>query len=271
MKKSQSSGTIRAGIGGWTYDPWRETFYPANVPKKNELHYASRQVTAIEINGTFYRLQTPAVFAKWRDETPDDFMFSIKAPRYLTHRKVLAEAKDSIPRFIASGLGELKQKLGPILWQLPPTMPFNAVDLGAFLESLPTTIDTLPLRHVLEVRHETFMSAEYVDLARKHGVTTVYADTEEYPTFADVTGPFVYARLRRAQASEATGYPKPDLDAWMKRVQTWASGSAPDDLHYIASATSTPKSAARDVFVFFINGAKERAPAAAKHFLSLIR
>ena len=264
----KQAGRIRASIGGWTYEPWEETFYPADLPKKSQLNYAARQVTAIEINGTFYRLQKPAVFAKWRDDTPEDFVFSIKAPRYLTYRKVLSEAVDSVPRFLASGLSELQQKLGPILWQLPPSLRFDAADLGKFLEVLPTTLDGVPLRHVLEVRHQSFMTPDYIDLAKQHSIATVFAHTDEYPTFADVTADFVYARLRKAIATEPTGYPERDLQAWSERARSWAEGGAPDDLPYVSK--TKPVKAPRDVFVFFINGAKERAPAAAKHLLKLL-
>lgn len=262
------SGKVRAGIGGWTYEPWEETFYPADLPKKSQLHYASRQVTAIEINGTFYRLQKPAVFAKWRDDAPEDFAFAIKAPRYLTYRKVLSEANDSIPRFLGSGLSELQQKLGPILWQLPPSLRFDAEDIAKFLEVLPATLDGLPLRHVLEVRHKSFMAPEYVELAKKHSVATVFAHTDEFPNFADVSADFVYARLRKAVATEPTGYSEADLQEWSKRAQLWAEGGAPDDLPYVSD--EKPPKKPRDVFVFFINGAKERAPAAAKHLLKLL-
>jgi uncharacterized protein YecE (DUF72 family) len=265
---SKTAGRIRAGIGGWTYEPWEETFYPSDLPKKSQLNYASRQVTAIEINGTFYRLQKPEVFAKWRDDTPDDFVFAIKAPRYLTYRKELSGAVPSLPRFLASGLSSLQQKLGPILWQLPPTLHFDAADIAAFLEALPHTLDGLPLRHVLEVRHKTFVDPSYVELAKKHSVATVFAHTDEFPNFADVTADFVYARLRKAEASEPTGYSKPDLQAWSERAKLWAAGGAPDDLPYVTDAP--PPKKPRDVFVFFINGAKERAPAAAKHLLTLI-
>lgn len=265
---SKTAGRIRAGIGGWTYEPWEETFYPSELPKKSQLNYASRQVTAIEINGTFYRLQKPEVFAKWRDDAPDDFVFSIKAPRYLTYRKVLSEALPSVPRFLASGLSSLGPKLGPIMWQLPPTLHFNPDDIAAFLQALPHTLDDLPLRHVLEVRHKSFMDPAYVDLARKHSIATVFAHTDEFPNFADVTADFVYARLRKSQATEPTGYSKADLDAWGKRAKLWAQGGAPDDLPYVTN-TAPPKKP-RDVFIFFISGAKEHNPAAAKHLLTLL-
>jgi uncharacterized protein YecE (DUF72 family) len=262
------AGRIRVGIGGWTYEPWEQTFYPADLPKKSQLKHASRQVTAIEINGTFYRLQKPEVFAKWRDETPEDFVFAVKAPRYLTYRKVLADAVPSIPRFLASGLSSLEAKLGPVLWQLPPSLHFDAADIESFLAALPRTLDGLPLRHALEVRHETFMDPAYVALARKYSVATVFAHTDEFPNFADISADFVYARLRKAVASEPTGYPLPELQAWSERARLWAAGGVPADLPYVTN-DDVPKQP-RDVFIFFINGAKERAPAAAKHLLTLL-
>ena len=261
-------GRIRAGMGGWNYEPWRKTFYPKDVTKAGELAYASRQVTAIEVNGTFYRLQSPAVFEKWRAESPDDFVFSIKAPRFIVNRRVLREAESALPRFLASGLSELGPKLGPILWQLAPTKAFDAADIDAFLQLLPDTLGGLPLRHALEVRHASFMTAEYLALARKHSVATVFADTDKYPSFADVTGEFVYARLMRTVSSQQTGYSKPALKKWLERARTWAQGAAPTDLPRVEKTQCSARP--RDVFMFFISGAKERAPAAATHLLSLL-
>jgi uncharacterized protein YecE (DUF72 family) len=262
------SGRIRAGMGGWTYEPWRETFYPADLAKSAELHYASRQVTAIEINGTFYRLQTPAVFEKWRDQTPDDFVFSVKAPRYIVQRRALGESKDAVPRFLASGLAQLRDKLGPILWQLAPEKTFDAAEIESFLKLLPAELEGVPLRHALEVRHESFLNPEFIALAREYGVTTVYDDDDEYPGIADVTGSFVYARLRRTESSMTTGYSGQALRTWANRAHVWAHGGEPDDLPRVQK--SIAKEVPRDVFVFFIAGAKERAPAAARHFISLL-
>lgn len=236
--------------------------------KKGELAYASRQVSAIEINSTFYRLQTPAVFAKWRDETPDDFMFSLKAPRYITNRRVLRDAKNFLPRFFESGLSELGSRLGPILWQLAPTTTFDADDLDAFLHLLPQELNGRRLRHALEVRHDSFMTPDYLALARKHGVATVFADTDEYPSFADVTGEFIYARLMRTISSEPTGYSKPALRAWAARAQAWSCGREPDDLPRVSP--DAVESKPRDVFMFFISGAKERAPAAAVQLIAMV-
>jgi uncharacterized protein YecE (DUF72 family) len=262
-------GHIRVGIGGWNYEPWRETFYPPGTVQSRELDYASRQVTSIEINGTFYRLQKPEVFAKWRDSTPEAFMFSIKAPRFIVQRKDLASAGTAVERFIASGITELKSKLGPILWQLAPTKKFDAHDLDAFLALLPAIADKLPLRHALEVRHASFLNREFLEIARQHDVAVVYEDDDTHAGFADLTSRFVYARLRRSAASVVTGYSLDALKQWSRRAQTWAQGKEPTDLPRIASQ---PKAAAqpRDVFIYFINGAKERAPAAARKLLSIL-
>jgi uncharacterized protein YecE (DUF72 family) len=199
-------GTIRVGIGGWTYEPWRKTFYPADIAQSRELDYASRQVTSIEINGTFYRLQKPAVFAKWHDATPDGFVFSVKAPRFIVQRNELASAGSAIERFLASGVTELKSKLGPILWQLADTKKFDAEDIDDFVSLLPPAAGELPLRHALEPRHESFLSKDFLEITRRHGVAVVYEDDAKHPGFADLTSTFVYARLRRSTASCATGY-----------------------------------------------------------------
>ena len=259
--KAEKEGRIRVGIGGWTYEPWRKTFYPEDLTQARELEYASRQVTAIEINGTFYRLQKPDTFAKWRDQTPDDFVFSLKAPRYATMRKVLGEAGEAIERFVESGLAELGPKLGPLLWQFAPTKRFDAADIEAFLKLLPKKIAGRPARHVLEPRHESFETPEFVTLARKYGAAIVYTDSEDYPSIGDITADFFYARLMRAQSSVKTGYSSVALDAWTKIARTFARGSEPAEFPRVTDGGQ--KSGARDVFVFFINGAKERAPAAA--------
>lgn len=260
---------IRVGIGGWTYAPWRDNFYPEGLAHAKELEYASRQVTAIEVNGTFYGLQKPATFARWRDAVPDDFVFSLKAPRYATHRTTLADAGDSIAGFIDSGFIELGDKLGPLLWQLPPHKTFDADDVAAFLELLPAVVDGRPLRHVLEVRHVSFMTEDYLRIARGRGVATVFTDSTDYPSFADITGEFIYARLLRSDAKRVAGYAPKSLDAWHRRALLWARGDAPDDLPYIAPATGA--TTRRDVYIYFINGAKERAPNAARALLERLR
>ncbi|MCM5680779.1 DUF72 domain-containing protein [Schlegelella sp. S2-27] len=259
---AKKTGTIRCGIGGWNYEPWRETFYPQGLPQRLELHHASRQLSAIEINSTFYRAPAPDTYRKWHDETPDDFVFSAKAPRYVTHRKHLAEAADSALRFIEGAL-HLQAKLGALVWQLPPTTRFDAADLGAFLTALPDEGDGRALRHVLEVRHDSFVCEEYVALAREHGVATVFTDSDKYPNLADLTADFVYARLMRSRAEVESGYPGAELDAWAERARAWAAGSQPDDLPRVASDAPVKKKS-RDVFIYFISSAKERNPAAAR-------
>jgi uncharacterized protein YecE (DUF72 family) len=266
LAASTKQGRIRVGIGGWTYEPWRKTFYPPDLPHARELEYASRQITSIEINGTFYRLQKPESFAKWREATPDDFVFSVKAPRYATIRKVLAEAGDAIERFVESGLAELGPKLGPLLWQFAPTKRFDAADVESFLKLLPKKIGAYPARHALEPRHESFANAEFIALARKYGAAIVYTDSEEYPSIGDVTADFVYARLVRAQALIKSGYSGVALDAWAKIARTLARGSEPAEFPRVTK--SSRNAGPRDVFLFFINGAKERAPAAAQQLLA---
>jgi uncharacterized protein YecE (DUF72 family) len=260
--RSSSLAPIRVGIGGWTYEPWRETFYPEDLSQKDELHYASRQVSAIEINGTYYSGQKPETFAKWRDDTPDGFMFSVKASRYATNRRVLAEAGESVNRFVNGGVTELGAKLGPILWQFAATKVFDPDDFGAFLALLPDQVAGVPMRHVMDVRHPSFMTPDYLALARKHKVATVYADSDEFPSFADPTADFVYARLMQAQSRLKTGYGPKALDQWTARARAWAAGEAPDDVPLVPGATPA-KSGKREVWMFFINGAKERAPAGA--------
>jgi uncharacterized protein YecE (DUF72 family) len=260
--RSSSPAPIRVGIGGWTYEPWRETFYPEDLSQKDELHYASRQVSAIEINGTYYSGQKPETFAKWRDDTPDGFMFSVKASRYATNRRVLAEAGESVNRFVNGGVTELGAKLGPILWQFAATKVFDPDDFGAFLDLLPDQVAGVPMRHVMDVRHPSFMTPDYLALARKHKVATVFADSDEFPSFADPTADFVYARLMQAQSRLKTGYGPKALDQWTARARAWAAGEAPDDVPLVPGATPA-KSGKREVWMFFINGAKERAPAGA--------
>ena len=252
--------SICVGIGGWDFDPWRGTFYPPDVPKKNELAYASRQVTAIEINATYYRTQSAESFARWRDSTPDDFVFALKASRFATNRRVLAEAGDSIALFLGSGLAELGPRLGPILWQFMPTKQFNAEDFEAFLKLLPAKLGSHPLRHALDVRHESFRCKAFVALAKKHRTAIVVSDSDDYPMISDISADFIYARLMRARSDVASGYPPKEIDRWLAHARAWAKGETVDALAPIAKAA--PKKA-RDVFVFFINGAKERAPAAA--------
>ncbi|MFN2426376.1 MAG: DUF72 domain-containing protein [Candidatus Binatia bacterium] len=254
-------GTIRVGIGGWTYAPWRSTFYPEGHPHKRELEYASRRLTSIEINGTYYRTQTADTFAKWYEETPDDFVFAVKAPRFATNRKVLADAGESIARFVASGLLELKHKLGPINWQFMPTKKLDPVDFEAFLSLLPGTAGGLALRHAVEVRHESFRTSDFVAMATRRGVAVVIAADSGHPLLADVTAPFVYVRLMGTREGEALGYPAADLKLWAKRARVWAAGGRPEGLLPVSRSPAAADK--RDVYLYVISGSKVSNPDAA--------
>lgn len=258
--------TIRIGIGGWTYEPWRGTFFPDGLPHKRELEYAAGKLTAIEVNGTYYSGFKPATFAGWAKQVPDDFVFALKASRYCTNRKVLAEAGDSISRFTGQGIVELGDKLGPILWQFMATKRFDPDDFGAFLQLLPAEQDGVPLRHAVHVRHDSFADPAFVAMCRKAGVAIVYADSAQYPAIADVTADFVYARLESAQEEVETGYAPAALDRWAEAVRTWRAGGRPEGIPYVED--TSPPETPRDTFVFFINGAKVRAPQGA---MALIR
>lgn len=258
---------LRVGIGGWTYAPWRNNFYPHKLVQRRELEYASRQLSAIEINGTYYGAQKPATYAKWRAETPEGFVFSLKAPRYTTDRTRLADAGRAIAAFVGGGLAELGDRLGPINWQFPPHTAFEPDDFAAFLDLLPRELDGRALRHAVEVRHASFLCADYVDLARRHRVATVFTDSPQHPSFADLTGDFAYARLMGSVASMATGYAPAALDRWAARALAWSQGSEPDDLPRIRAADPA-QGQPRDVFIYFIGAAKERNPAAAMALLA---
>ena len=260
---------IRVGTGGWTYEPWRENFYPKGLAHNRELEYASRRLTAIEINATYYRLQKPESFARWRDATPDGFVFSVKASQYSTNRKVLGEAGESIERFLASGLGELGDKLGPIVWQFATTKGFDRDDFGAFLGLLPTQLGALKLRHAVEVRHPSFATPEFIALTRRHKVGIVFADSDVYPSFADASADFIYARLMKTEPHYATGYAPARIAFWADCAKEWAAGREPMDLPRVEAAAGAGVGP-RDAFLFFISGAKERAPAAAMATLDLL-
>lgn len=264
-EKTAKQGAIRAGIGGWTFEPWRGVFYPEKLPHAKELGFASRHLATIEVNGTYYRTQKRSTFADWAKETPDDFVFTLKGPRYATNRRVLAEAGDSIERFLDSGIAELKGKLGPLLWQFAPTKKFDEADFGAFLDLLPPAIDKCPLRHAVEVRHASFCTPAFVSLARAKHVGIVFADHATYPAIADITAGFVYARLQRGLDSIPTAYKPKALDLWAERAKIWASGGTPDDLP-LMDTKHKPAPTPREVFIYFIHEGKIRAPAAAMAF-----
>lgn len=260
------AGQIRVGIGGWTYEPWRSNFYPPKLPHARELSYAAEHVTAIEVNGTYYRLQSRDSFARWASETPDDFMFTVKASRFCTNRRVLAEAGEAIGRFFGQGLVALGAKLGPILWQFMATKQFDRDDFAAFLALLPERAEGVALRHALEVRHESFATPEFVAMAREAGAAIVFADSADYPEIADPTADFIYARLQRAEADEPAGYSPGAIDRWAGVARTWSSGGKPPDLCYVTDMPA--KASSREVFLFLINGAKERAPAGAQALIA---
>jgi len=264
---ARTTGRIHAGVGGWVYEPWRNNFYPPGLAKTQELDYLSRRVTAIEINATYYRTQSPASFAKWRDATPEGFVFAVKATRFATNRRVLAEAGESVQRFVSSGLAELGPKLGPIVWQFATTKVFDLDDFEAFLRLLPAKLGALDVRHAVEVRHPSFMTPEFLALVRRHRIATVFADSDKYPSFADTSGSFVYARLMKTEPQQATGYPPERISSWADCARVWADGGEPERLPRVEQAGAKAKTEGRDVFAFFISGAKERAPGAAMAML----
>lgn len=245
------TGDIRIGIGGWTYEPWRGVFYPEGLPRKRELEFASRHLSSIEINGTYYSTFKPASWAKWREETPAGFVFSVKASRYCTNRKALSDAGESITRFIGQGIGELRDRLGPISWQFMATKTFDPEDFEGFLKLLPREVDSLPLRHALEVRNHGFKSERFYDLARRYNAAVVFADDDEFPAIDEATADFAYARLMRAKEEVETGYGGADLGRWAQRARVWAERG--------------------DTFIYFISGAKLRAPAAARALIERVR
>lgn len=250
MARATRAGVIRAGIGGWTFPPWRGVFYPEGLPQKRELEFASRALTTIEINGTYYSSFKPATWRQWREATPDDFVFAVKASRFATNRKRLAEAKSSIEMFIGQGLAELGPKLGPINWQLAQTKRFDAEDIAAFFALLPKSADGVALRHAVEVRHESFNVPEFVKLAKDANVAIVHAASAEFPQISADTADFSYARIMTAQETLAQGIPKGELEALCETAAGWVRRG--------------------DVFVYFIAAAKVRNPAAAQAFLSLL-
>ena len=238
-----SKHRIRVGIGGWDYDPWRGTFYPGGLAKAKQLRFAAEHLTAIEINSTYYSSQKPATFANWAKTAPDGFQFAVKASRFATNRKLLAEAGESVGRFLGQGITELGDRLGPILWQFMATKKFDAGEFAGFLKLLPDKLDGIPLRHALEVRHESFRDPAFFALAKNANAAIVFADSEQFPEIDEPTADFTYARLQRCVEGCPTGYDEQSLDRWAEQAKAWQKRG--------------------DVYVFFISGAKVRAPAAA--------
>lgn len=261
------AGAIRIGIGGWTYAPWRETFYPPEVKVKDELSYAASQLTSLEINGTFYRGQKPETFVKWREAVPEGFVYAVKAPRYATSRKVLAEGAESVERFTTGGLTELAPALGPILWQLPDSHRFDPDDLGAFLDLLPHEANGLRLRHAVELRHDSFLVPEVVEICRRHGVAIVWAMDSKYPEIADPTADFVYVRMMGTRPHEPLGYSGDELDVRATDLRTLAAGRVPSGVPLLAGE---PEEVPRDVFAYVISGHKAVNPATARALIERI-
>ena len=237
------TGKVRVGVGGWNYAPWRETFYPAGTKQKDELAYMASRMSAVEVNSTYYSTQKPATFANWAKAAPDGFQFAIKASRFATNRRVLAEAGESVAKVVEQGIVELGDKLGPILWQFMPTKKFDAEDFGAFLALLPARHAGVALRHALEVRHESFDDPAFIALAKQHGCAIVYAEHDDYPLIDADTASFRYARIQQAAAGKKAGYAAKELDRLAAQANQWAAKG--------------------DAYLFFISGAKERNPAAA--------
>lgn len=251
---------IRVGVGGWTYAPWRDNFYPPGLVQRRELEYASRKLSAIEVNGTFHRAQKPETYAKWAAQVPPGFVFSVKAPMRIVQASALAGTGGQVDAFLG-GILALGDTLGPIVWQLDRGGRLRHDDFAAFLGLLPPSLDGKRLRHVLDLRDPGFVDADVLALVRGHGFATVFTDSPDHPSFADTTADFVYARLMRSRADVATGYRPADLAAWAGRARAWADGGEPADLPRIG--TTPPPGKPRDVFIFFISAAKERNPAAA--------
>jgi uncharacterized protein YecE (DUF72 family) len=281
---------IRIGISGWRYVPWRGDFYPDGLAQKNELKFASRAVNSIEINGSFYALQSPDLYARWYADTPDDFVFSIKGPRFITHVRRLNEVEKPVANFFASGIFQLRDKLGPILWQFPPSFKFDAEKFEHFLSLLPRDMKqakacakgcdermekpgyldipkTGHVRHAVEIRHASFLVPEFVALLRKYKVALVVADTAgKWPYIEDLTSDFVYLRLHGDKKLYASGYTDKALKRWGERIQAWGKGSQPDDAQLIVKKPG-PKRKSRDIFCYFDNDIKVRAPYDARQLL----
>lgn len=258
-------GPIRVGIGGWDYDPWREAFYPPKLPKARQLEHLAGRLTAVEVNATYYKLQKPELFERWAKAVPDGFRFALKGSRFCSNRKVLGQAGEAVERFFAQGVAELGDRLGPILWQFMATKRFEPDDFRAFLALLPGQVAGVPLRHVVEPRHESFRDPAFVAMARAAGVGIAFADSDQFPCFADLSGDLVYARLQRSRPEEAAGYAPEALDRWAGLARRWARGESPEGLPYAAGPAAPGP---RETYIFFVAGAKALNPAAAE---SLIR
>jgi uncharacterized protein YecE (DUF72 family) len=260
---------IRVGVGGWTFAPWRSNFYPAGLVQRRELEYASRHLSAIEVNGTYYGAQRPSTYAKWASETPEGFVFSLKAPMRIMQSRVLARTGAQIDDFLG-GITSLGDRLGPVVWQFDIGKTLEREDFTAFLDLLPEEVDGRRMRHVLDVRDSSFVDARFVALMRERKLGTVFTDSRDYPSYADLTTDFVYARLMRSRSEIETGYTVEELAHWAERARQWAHGQHPDNLPYIA-VNGTPPAERRDVYVFFISAAKERNPAAAMALIEQLR
>ena len=247
---TENVNEIYLGIGGWNFEPWRGVFYPKGLAQSKELAYASSKLTSIEINSTFYGSQKPETFRKWAETVPDGFVFSVKGPRFATNRRVLAEAGESVQRFFAQGIVELKDRLGPVNWQFMGTKKFDPEDFEAFLKLLPKEVGKLPVRHALEVRHDSFKDKRFYDLARKYNAAIVFAHDEDFPEIDEPTADFTYVRLMGSEEKVKTGYKPAELDKWAKRAKAWAKKG--------------------DAFVYFISGAKVRNPAAAQALMEKV-
>ena len=281
------AGTVRIGISGWTYAPWRGNFYPPGLLHADELSYASRQVDTIEINGTFYGLQRPDAFARWHDETPENFVFAVKGPRFITHIRRLREVETPLANFFASGVLRLEEKLGPVLWQFPASFRFSPERLDQFFALLPRDTEAATalaerrsewfadrawaktgqrreLRHAIEIRHQSFLDPAFVVLLRRHRVALVFADSVAWPYAEDVTADFVYLRLHGSEELYASGYSDEALDHFAARIKLWAAGLEPNDARRVTPETGPARAEARDVFVYFDNDAKVRAPVDAR-------
>jgi uncharacterized protein YecE (DUF72 family) len=262
------AGRIRCGIGGWTFEPWRGVFYPEKLSQKRELEYASRHLTAIEINGTYYSSFKPDSWAKWRESTPAGFKFAVKASRFCVNRKKLTDGAQSVGFFMNQGLDELQDRLGPILWQFMATKKFDYDDFAGFFDLLPKTQNGQTLQHVIEVRNATFADPKFIGLCRDHNMAICNSENENYPFIPDITSDFVYLRLLSASDDCPTGYEAAELDLWAGRFQAYAEGKVPDA--FSAIDRTSPPDGARDVYAFVIHEGKVRAPAAAMEFIKRV-